>query len=36
MLTRQEFIAQYKELAALVINVSGGKDSTRMLRFLCS
>ena len=36
MLTPQEFIAQYREQAALVINVSGGKDSTRMLGFLRS
>jgi len=36
MLTPQEFIAQYKEQAALIINVSGGKDSTRMLGYLRS
>ena len=35
-LSPQEFIAQYREQAALVINVSGGKDSTRMLGFLRS
>ena len=32
----EEFIAQYKNQAALVINLSGRKDSTRMLGFLCS